>query len=71
LWKVDLSLDVGFGGGFGFYVAPVRRRENAKGDRNTSVKVQIDDVSVRETFFSKTFQTGRKEDKKGSLASLG
>jgi len=43
-WKLDFTLDVSLGG-CDFFVAPVRRREDAKGDRNACVKVQVDDSS--------------------------
>jgi hypothetical protein len=69
VWKADLSLEVcRFGGDF--CVAPVRRREDAEGNRNSGVKVQIDDLSVQRTLLE-CLSKDRKEDKKGSLASLG
>lgn len=47
-WKLDLTLDVSF-----FYLVrggdvSVRRREDAEGDRNTGVKVQIAGSIARE-----------------------
>jgi len=50
--ELDLSLDVcGFGdfGGFDFCVVLVGRREDAKGDGDAGVKVQIDDLDVQRT----------------------
>lgn len=65
-WKLDFTLDVSLGSCY-FFVAPVRRREDAEGDRNACVKVQIDDVTARSLL--ECLSTCRKEDKKGSLAS--
>lgn len=51
-WELDLTLDVcGFGdfGSLDFGVVLVGRREDAKGDRNAGVKVQIDDFDVQRT----------------------
>lgn len=67
LRKVDFTLDVSLGGCLGI-VAPVRRWEDAEGDRDAGVKVQVDDLSGRE-LFSNAFRRARKEDKKGTLAS--
>lgn len=55
-------------GGCCYVVAPVRRWEDAEGDRDSGVKVQVDDLSGRE-LFSNAFRRARKEDKKGTLAS--
>lgn len=41
-WKLDFALDVSLGGCL-FGVAPVRRRKEAEGDRDSGVKVQVDD----------------------------
>lgn len=43
-WKLDFTLDVSLGSCY-FFVAPVRRREDAEGDRDACVKVQVDDLS--------------------------
>ena len=50
-------------------VAPVRRREDAKGDRDSGVKVQIADLLLQRVSLLECLSTCRKEDKKGSLAS--
>ena len=68
-WQVNLTLDVSLGGCC-FFVAPVRRRKDAEGNRYAGVKVQIDDLSVQRTLLE-CLSRDRKEDKKGSLASLG
>jgi hypothetical protein len=62
LRKVDLSLDVSLGGCF-CGVAPVRRREDAEGNRDSGVKVQVDDLSVRELSSRMPFDVpkGRQE----------
>lgn len=45
-WELDLTLDVSrLGGGCSYFVVPVRRGEDAKGDRDAGVKVQVDDLS--------------------------
>lgn len=43
LWKMDLTLDVGLLDALNG-VAPVRRREDAEGDRYAGVKVQVADL---------------------------
>jgi hypothetical protein len=50
-------------------VVPVRRREDAEGDRDAGVKVQVDDLEVLREQLLECLSTDRKEDKKGSLAS--
>jgi hypothetical protein len=47
LGKTNLSLNMGLCGA-ATGVAPVRRRENAEGNRYSGVKVQVDDSSGRE-----------------------
>jgi hypothetical protein len=48
----------------------VRRREDAEGNRYAGVKVQIDGLKVQRSLLE-PLSRDRKEDKKGSLASLG
>jgi hypothetical protein len=67
LGEVDLSLDVSLGCGCCFGVAPVRRREEAEGDRDSGVKVQIDDLSVRENLFSNAFRRNERKTRRGLL----
>jgi len=52
-------------------VAPIRRREDAEGDRDSGVKVQIAGLLLQRVSLLECLSTCRKEDKKGSLASLG
>jgi len=61
LWQLDLTLDVCSSYSFG--VVPVRRREKADGDRDTGVKVQIDDLGCRRTSSRMPFDEpkGRQE----------
>ncbi|KAB8296403.1 hypothetical protein EYC80_009147 [Monilinia laxa] len=47
-------------------VASIRRREDAEGDRYSCVKVQVDDLSMRE-HFSNTFQRTERISQEGSL----
>lgn len=47
-------------------VASIRRREDAEGDRYSCVKVQVDDLSMRE-HFSNTFQRAERISQEGSL----
>jgi len=56
--------------GLYFGVAPVGRREDAEGNGYSGVKVQIADLSVQRSLLN-CLSKERKEDKKGSLASLG
>lgn len=71
LAEVYFSLDAGLGGGLSSGVVLVGRRKDAEGDRDTGVKVQVDRfLPVREILFSNILSTRRKEDKKGSLASV-
>jgi hypothetical protein len=60
--EFDFTLDVSLGGCL-CGVAPVRRRKEAEGDRDSGVKVQVDDSSVREAHFSNAFRgtKGRQE----------
>jgi hypothetical protein len=46
--------------------APVGRREEAEGDRNAGVKVQIDDLSGRE-LFSNAFRRAERKTRRGLL----
>jgi len=69
-WQIEFSLDVSFGGSLGG-VAPVRRREETERDRNSSVKVQIDDFSVREAFFSNAFRGIERKTRRGLLLLWG
>lgn len=42
--ELEIRLDVGLGSGsVGYFAAPIRRGEDAEGNRNASVKVQVDD----------------------------
>jgi len=67
VWKANNPLDVSLGGcSFGSGVASIRRREDAEGDRYSCVKVQVDDVSMRE-HFSNTFQRAERISQEGSL----
>lgn len=61
LWWIDLSLDPSVGAFAG--AAPVRRREEADGDRDSSVEVQIDFCSVQENSSRMPFDVpkGRQE----------
>lgn len=52
-------------------VAPVRRREEAEGDRDTGVEVQIDSCSVREKLFSNAFRRAERKTRRGLLLLLG
>lgn len=52
-------------------VVPVRRGEEADGNRDAGVKVQIDDLLCARERLLECLSSGRKEDKKGSLASSG
>lgn len=63
LWKVDFTLDMGAGGLVDLCVAPVRRREDAEGNGNSGVKVQIDDSSAQENTSRMPFDVpkGRQE----------
>jgi len=47
-------------------VAPVRRREDAEGDRDSGVKVQVDDLSGRE-HFSNAFRLAERKTRRGLL----
>ena len=69
LWEVDLTLNMCCFGFVDSGVAPVRRREDAEGNGDSGVKVQIADLSVQRTLLE-CLSKERKEDKKGSLASL-
>lgn len=68
---VELFLDTSLGDSLLILlgVAPVRRREDAEGDRDSGVKVQIDELIVQRVSLLECLSTCRKEDKKGSLAS--
>lgn len=46
--------------GFFYFVAPIRRREDAEGNRDSGVKVQVDDLSGRERFSNAFRLTERK-----------
>jgi hypothetical protein len=70
LWEVDLSFDVSLGGCFGG-VAPVRRREDAERDRNSGVKVQVDDFSMQEADFSNAFRRAERKTRRGLLLLWG
>jgi len=65
LRKLDLTLDVGLRGGL-LLVAPVRRWENAEGDRDAGVKIQIDDLSGQE-LFSNAFRRAERKTRRGLL----
>jgi hypothetical protein len=67
MWKANNPLDVSLGS-CRFYsdVASIRRREDAEGDRYSCVKVQVDDLSMRE-HFSNTFQRAERISQEGSL----
>jgi hypothetical protein len=67
--KLDLSFYVGFGGCFNG-VAPVRRREDAEGDRDSGFKVQVDYLSVRE-LFSNAFRRAERKTRRDLLLLLG
>jgi hypothetical protein len=69
VWEIDFTLDVSRLGGLFNGVVPVRRREDAEGDRDAGVKVQVDDLEVLREQLLECLSTDRKEDKKGSLAS--
>jgi hypothetical protein len=60
----DLLLDAGFGGSFD--VVAVRRREDADGNRNSGVKVQVDDSSRRE-LFSNAFRVSERKTRRDLL----
>jgi hypothetical protein len=68
-WEMDLTLDMSRLGGFLNGVAPVRRREDAEGDRDAGVKVQVDGLLCARERLLECLSTKRKEHKKGSLAS--
>jgi hypothetical protein len=61
---------VSLGGCFGG-VAPVRRREDAERDRNSGVKVQIDDFSGQEIVFSNAFRGFERKTRRGLLLLWG
>ena len=63
--KLDLSFYEGFGSSFSG-VAPVRRREDAKGDRDSGFKVQVDYLSVRE-LFSNAFRRAERKTRRDLL----
>jgi len=65
LGKLDFTLDVSLSGRL-LLVAPVRRWENAEGDRYSGVKVQIDDLSRRE-LFSNAFRRAERKTRRGLL----
>jgi hypothetical protein len=68
LGELEFTLDVSLGGRL-LLVAPVRRWENAEGDRNAGVKVQIDDLSGRE-LFSNAFRRAERKTRRGLLLLL-
>ena len=66
VWKVDLTLDVSRLGLLDG-VVPVRRREDAEGDRDAGVKVQVDDLQVLENDFSNAFRLTERKTRRGLL----
>jgi len=65
-WReTDLSLYMGLSSCFNG-VAPVRRREDAKRDRDSGVKVQVDDLSRRE-HFSNAFRHAERKTRRDLL----
>jgi hypothetical protein len=64
LREFDLTLDVSSGGFDG--VVPVRRREDAEGDRDSGVKVQIECLSERE-HFSNAFRRAERKTRRDLL----
>lgn len=66
VWKLDFTLDMGLLSGLNG-VAPVRRREDAEGDRDAGVKVQVDDLEVREILFSNAFRRDERKTRRGLL----
>ena len=69
LVELDLALDVCLLNFGSLYVA-IRGREDAKGDRNAGIEIQIAGSLARRELFSCSFRRYRKVDKKGPLASL-
>jgi len=67
VWEVDLTLDVSRLGGLFNGVVPVRRREDAEGDRDAGVKVQVDDLQVLENDFSNAFRLTERKTRRGLL----
>lgn len=83
-WEVDFTLDVCRFGDFGsldFGVVLVGRREDAKRDGNSGVKVQIDDLDVQRTLLECLSEIERKtrrgllllwgEEERGGKKALG
>jgi hypothetical protein len=65
-WReTDLSFYMGLSSCFNG-VAPVRRREDAEGDRDSGVKVQVDDLSGRE-HFSNAFRLAERKTRRDLL----
>jgi hypothetical protein len=65
-WReIDLTLSMGFSCCFNG-VAPVRRREDAEGNRDSGVKVQVDDLSGRE-LFSNAFRLAERKTRRDLL----
>jgi hypothetical protein len=56
---------VGLSGGLDC-VAPIRRREDAEGNRDSGVKVQVDDLSGRE-HFSNAFRLAERKTRRDLL----
>jgi hypothetical protein len=69
-WQMDFSLYVSFGSGRGG-VVPVRRGEEADRNRNSGVKVQVDDSSMQlEKHFSNAFRRAERKTRRGLLLLL-
>lgn len=66
VWELDFTLDMSLLSGLNG-VAPVRRREDAEGDRDAGVKVQVDDLEVREILFSNAFRRDERKTRRGLL----